>query len=207
MYCPNCGTNVPNGSRFCVRCGSSMPGMVPVAPQQGKVNTNAAVSIKLQFRPQGNIEIEEINHGLRGREQRIRRGFRLEIMLFDKSNQHTASDGAFTMMIPNMGYARSSTTLALKLRNPKQIITLTDKEWHEASRHISGIESVYFARSNIKVKRNDFQFSGRELVYEYVHQGPPIYASGVGNYVSAHVWFLTTDDKLLYNYDTTSWDR
>ena len=32
MYCPNCGTQMPEGSAFCTECGTSLPQIQDVKP-------------------------------------------------------------------------------------------------------------------------------------------------------------------------------
>jgi len=44
MYCPNCGKEIPEGSRFCMHCGADLSGKVEISP-------NISVSPRINVTP------------------------------------------------------------------------------------------------------------------------------------------------------------
>jgi hypothetical protein len=56
MFCPNCGTNVPEGSKFCVSCGSSMQ-----QPEEANEQLNESIQQQKQeeFQPQQQPEPQQ----------------------------------------------------------------------------------------------------------------------------------------------------
>ena len=36
MFCPNCGTNLPDGAGFCAECGAQLNAAQPTAPQAAR---------------------------------------------------------------------------------------------------------------------------------------------------------------------------
>lgn len=216
MYCPNCGKQIANESRFCMWCGKAMPGTEPepLAPEKKVFNTNPAVQMKLDCFPIGNIEIDHRNG--------IGRGIRLWITLLDSSGSQTTSEGVFTFIISDYNnYGNKIITIRTGrfdiLKNPKNITSLSEKDIAAIKgtdkRKVSRArnyftENVKFISANNKVGRGDFsegtitwdstQAKEKVLHCTWEQMTPPIYPSGDNLYV--HVWFLTPEGMLLYAY-------
>lgn len=49
MFCPKCGTELPDGSQFCPACGAQLGAQAPqqAAPQQGAAGSNASGAFKV----------------------------------------------------------------------------------------------------------------------------------------------------------------
>lgn len=206
MYCPNCGKQIAEESRFCMWCGKAMPGTEPEPPTPEKkvFNTNPAVQMKLECWPIGNIEIDQRHHDLVGR------GIRLWVTLLDSSGSQTTSEGVYTFIISNYGSEPIRIVAGreryYKLKDPKNITSLSEKDiaaikGRDAGRYFTG--DVGFISANNKVGREDFsegtitwaqtQAKQKVLHCPWEQMAPTTYhgTRWDSSYPRVHVWFLT----------------
>ncbi len=158
MYCPNCGKQIADESLFCMYCGKATPtiGATTVAaPETKLLNSNPAVQMKLNCWPRGNV-VANKNAGFSW----ICRSLWVWIRLLDTDNNHTPSNGRFTMLVT--GSIPNSRPLMFKnASNAASIVSIKEKENIKSYLDVSafnilGQSDIHFELRNKVVAKEDF---------------------------------------------------
>jgi hypothetical protein len=90
VYCPTCGKPIPDGSQFCMHCGTAVPeaGTAETAPPGGEPSGDP---------PEG-IGIVLWDYSVPTRSRKWYSGFEVWFSLLDSSGRPTRSDGELTLV-------------------------------------------------------------------------------------------------------------
>jgi len=222
VYCPKCGSQIPDDSLFCTRCGAQIASQVTSQKVTQQLPTTPASQMGMfLILMTGNVEERRIafttNYG---------RGFRLAIQLLDSAANGTTSEGTLTIFLTNQ-----NGPLKLRIKEPKDILRIQSPKpgrgdgvsirwpYRDFARYTGNIwtggvvpNDCYYGHSPINVNGSDFRKS-KFTIYTTgaEHEEVRLEHTSLGTvFIPAqhpilHVWFLTSDKKLLYNWRKVDW--
>lgn len=214
--CPSCNRDVSSDATFCMHCGAKVQSNHKGVAESDPAPTSSTPTglTRVLIWPQGNIDIKPtFFSGF----YKVKREYKLHIALSGEKGGYVSSSGILIAAICPAGFGWAPNNRWAEERRMGQLRKFAGKPAGKVHMPMF-IDSIFGHGSRtahaviLDVRSDDFSWhthrwnytgaSERVLVWEYLHREPIELRQndfGSENY-QAHVWFITSDDRILYNH-------